>query len=468
MNQRDIHEKKLFDQFYDQKSPVSDDMWESISVQLDAQKKKRRRPIFFWWFFVMLLGSVITFQFLKNSNGISIKENSSIPVNQSQTLSQTSIIQQTEEKKISGSVSSELAQMSTNRNEIESFNNTSVKEGRLHKTEDVKISEKEISTNNLTNYPTNNSPNNSTNNSNLIPLIDNSLPSYSKLPESEDADSGHPMDILDHPVFTTNSLTSSPSLIFLNAPTINVEATNISGVYLDINKPIVHKKKIRNFVEINAGIGKPFKHMSSSNLENSALNFRKETEKPLYSWNSNILIGFDFMQTWTIAAGLEWSEIIEKFNYTNGKATRIEVKIDPSTQQPSDTSLVRGTLSERGQNTLSLLNIPLNIGYQKKLGSWKVGLEAGLGLNVRLKSSGKILLAEQDVKSLADLNYIYKTKIGLSSGLAISFERHLSKHVSFMIKPQYITYFSDWSQNSNPVSVYYDMLSLNVGIKHYF
>ena len=40
MNQRDIHEKKLFDQFYDQKSPVSDDMWESISVQLDAQKKK--------------------------------------------------------------------------------------------------------------------------------------------------------------------------------------------------------------------------------------------------------------------------------------------------------------------------------------------------------------------------------------------------------------------------------------------
>ena len=167
MNQRDIHEKKLFDQFYDQKSPVSDDMWESISVQLDAQKKKRRRPIFFWWFFVMLLGSVITFQFLKNSNGISIKENSSIPVNQSQTLSQTSIIQQTEEKKISGSVSSELAQMSTNRNEIESFNNTSVKEGRLHKTEDVKISEKEISTNNLTNYPTNNSPNNSTNNSNF-------------------------------------------------------------------------------------------------------------------------------------------------------------------------------------------------------------------------------------------------------------------------------------------------------------
>ncbi|MBK7603463.1 MAG: hypothetical protein IPI15_07770 [Saprospiraceae bacterium] len=145
MNQRDIHEKKLFDQFYDQKSPVSDDMWESISVQLDAQKKKRKRPIFFLWFFVMLLGSVIAFQLLNNSSGILIKENSSIQVDQSQTLSQNPVIQHTEDKKISGSVSSELAQMSTNMNETGLLNKASVKEGRLYKFEDLNSSEKEIS-----------------------------------------------------------------------------------------------------------------------------------------------------------------------------------------------------------------------------------------------------------------------------------------------------------------------------------
>ncbi|HQW70240.1 MAG TPA: hypothetical protein PKZ91_00395, partial [Saprospiraceae bacterium] len=147
MNQRDIHEKKLFDQFHDQKSAVSDDMWESISVQLDAQKKKRKRPIFFLWFFVMLLGSVIAFQLLNNSSGILIKENSSIQVDQSQTLSQNPVIQHTEDKKISGSVSSELAQMSTNMNETGLLNKASVKEGRLYKFEDLNSSEKEISIN---------------------------------------------------------------------------------------------------------------------------------------------------------------------------------------------------------------------------------------------------------------------------------------------------------------------------------
>lgn len=464
MNQRDINEKKLFEQFHNRSMPVSNDVWDSISGKLDEKNKKKRRPILLWWFaglFLIIIGYTTLARKLNYEILPDIETNNkSIQNSPAVIVSDNSHIQNNYEKneKVSSEEINELKSAIEVKDQVivKGFSNTPPKTGLSdRKTKNIKSN----FASKLNDYRDKISDL-------IINQNSNSHPLYSKSSESDKAGSTDPMNILNHPSFLISSqhppqIKSKP-ISFLAGEERLIETTHLAS-----ESKITHQKKLEKFIQLSSGIGIPIKNLSSNNTDTQIIQYRTSTETPLYTWNFNLLMGLKLNKTWSVSTGLQVTQIKEKFDYINESATRIEVKIDSSTQTPGDANLVRGKLIETGENTISLINIPVSIGYQKRIGSWTAGIDLGLGFNIYTTAKGKILMGDQDVRPVTSIPDLYKRKVGMNAQLSLNFQRKVSKNMSLLIEPQYVKYLSDWT-SSNQTKLSYDLINLQIGLIKYF
>ena len=229
-----------------------------------------------------------------------------------------------------------------------------------------------------------------------------------------------------------------------------------------------NKKRIVPYLEVEGGLGYPVRHMTSNGEPSNLLNNRNDTEKPWYSYNASLHGGLILRNNMFFSTGFNYTEVKEKFDLIKTGVTKIVIDVDLITGLPTDTSIIIGTDINSGENRYKTFNIPLAIGYQKKMRNWMISGEIGASYNITLKTSGKILYTDQNVHLLQDIDGLYKKSTGLSVNAAVALHYYLKDNLSIYFKPQYARSLKDWTQPTASIAARYDILNFNVGIRHTF
>lgn len=227
---------------------------------------------------------------------------------------------------------------------------------------------------------------------------------------------------------------------------------------------ISHPRRLKTLALSEAGIGIPFRNIQHQPSESGLFNSRAENEHPILVQSYFAGMGLILDKSWTLTSGVEFQQLVEKFSYVKDDATHIIIKYDPSSHQPIDTVVTRGKLTEQALNRYSLVNIPVYVGYEKRYDRWLLGLEGGVGFNVSLDASGKILKNDQDVISLSDQTDIYNPSIGMSLRIGVKGLYALNRRTSVYIKSQFQHNTEPWTLGSHPNDIRYRFLSCNVGL----
>lgn len=228
---------------------------------------------------------------------------------------------------------------------------------------------------------------------------------------------------------------------------------------------IKHDPLLRLFFDIDGGAGLPFRKVTNHSVESDAYADRAITERPLFVKNFQAGIGILLDESWTIRSGAEWQQLTEQFNYEKSDATKLSYTYDDLTGQVSDTSFVRGALTVKSGNRYTMVNIPVYLGYEKRLGRWVLGLEGGAGFNLRFVTTGKILAGDQRVESLKDRRDIYSSTTDISWRAGVSCLRSVTPGTMIYARLMFMHYPESWTLSSHPNEIRYQFLTANIGLR---
>lgn len=186
-------------------------------------------------------------------------------------------------------------------------------------------------------------------------------------------------------------------------------------------------------LEIYGGIGQPLRRFSAVSPEKQAyIDERQERETVLESIEAGVLITSRFRGGWSLATGLEFQKINERFRWQRQSTETVNVYSDTAyfyfddlnqRQYLGDT--VQATLTESRRvtnfNAHTFLNVPVLIGFEKRLPHFSLRAQGGPVLQFYRGFEG-VIFDENDELLPAGEQGIYQNKMALSlqAGLDIS------------------------------------------------
>lgn len=231
--------------------------------------------------------------------------------------------------------------------------------------------------------------------------------------------------------------------------------------------PTFRKKRTSFFIELEGQAGFPLKHLDAGTEAAKLYDLRRSTEHPWYSWGGGLHAGILYRDRFSISAGVDFSQLNEKFDYSKTDIVDLIYHVNPVTGEVTGPFVITGERTSSGQIRHKLIDIPLTLGYRIRAGHWNFDIEAGPFLNLRLTSGGKIMTDTDQIGRIED-NAVYRDAagLGLQAGFAVS--RKLNKHLSVYVKPEFKYYLNDWSEASYPVRTSFNQAYLGVGVRQQF
>jgi len=199
----------------------------------------------------------------------------------------------------------------------------------------------------------------------------------------------------------------------------------------------------------------------------SYMKMRKESTSFASAYSAGIRFTKVFNNGFNIRAGLNFSQINEKFKYVQGNIIQVVFIINASgdTIGSYQTSNTRYKTS---YNHYKTLDIPVTIGYETSKGRWNVNFNTGLIVNIHSWNQGEVLndaLQPVDISGLSPNPYQFKTNIGVGGVGAISFYYSINKKLSIMAEP-YLRYnFSSMNKTEISLKQKYHTSGIKFGLR---
>ncbi len=233
--------------------------------------------------------------------------------------------------------------------------------------------------------------------------------------------------------------------------------------------PTIRKKvKPDWFVEIYAGGGIPYKSMELVHPNQQEIyNLRSETEMPWYTWNFGGMVGVKLRNNFSFSLGGRFTQIKDIFSFEKEAVQKLIIDFDYY-GVPIDTTIIRGSVVEKGENRHTIIDIPVMIGYTIKMNkNWSFQLDAGAVINLSLNSDGKIMTGLDAIEKIDNLNP-YRESIGLGLLGGLSLQRKVSEQSILYLRPDFRYSMQDWNKTDEGIRMSYNTLSMNVGYRIYF
>ena len=249
--------------------------------------------------------------------------------------------------------------------------------------------------------------------------------------------------------------------------------TGVGNSDVDSN---IDRKSIQFSLGILGGASFVDRTLSAKNdVASELLEFRLTHEKPLEVSHIGVLFGVEY-KGFRFSTGLQQSIITEKYEFKGSIVVEEDImgitvfRVNVHGELIPINGLVTQTTSteynKRIFNTYRLIDIPLLLAYQRNLDKWKIGVEAGIFANLSHRTDGIIsdeLL--QDVSNRGPIE-IFKSKVGVSYQLGLSFARPIFKKWEFHISPS-IRYFpNDFTVATYDISQRYIFGGGNIGLRY--
>ena len=246
----------------------------------------------------------------------------------------------------------------------------------------------------------------------------------------------------------------------------------------------IRKSKQKSFhlsLSIYSGIGFVNRTLSvKEKLEgDQILLLRDATEQSLELLNNGVKIGLQHKGGLNGSIGFQYARVTERFQYDTRFLER-----DSSANQVigHSNNLLGGRNTIIGyapNNTLHdleydffnnyhFLEIPISIGYQKRLSSWNVGFRASYIQNISLRTKGRVLDSEFEVINITDENDLFKTRLNASLEAGIHAEYNFTRHVAVGLDAFYRHVPGSITKTEYSLDQNYNWLGMNASLKYSF
>lgn len=280
-----------------------------------------------------------------------------------------------------------------------------------------------------------------------MPLSNPNIPSELKLINSLEIKFAQPFTIVERSV-------SEPSLVerdLLNNNSNRALRLNIySGVY----------NVARTLTTQNMGL-------------EQFLSRKEESESPLELISIGVQLRYDIGSLY-VKAGIEFQSLNNKFEYEQNSVVDtvptsgiVGVIIDSEGNSFNQVGTVYEENSVTSNwthyNSHRLFNMPLSIGYEKRISKWSFSIEAQSQLNFHHSYSGKRLDQEGNVTdNSSDVNKSLKLGLGAAVGLRYEY----SNTTSIYLSPSYFSYLDSFAHESQNYSEKYRLFGLQIGLSY--
>lgn len=223
----------------------------------------------------------------------------------------------------------------------------------------------------------------------------------------------------------------------------------------------------KRYFEIYGGPDYAFRSMSDTG--NSVyLQKRKESEKFKSAFNAGIRYTRVFNNSMSVRGGINYSQINEKFTYTQGNLVQVTYIIDAN-GDTTGTYLTTGTRYKTTINKYRSIDIPVVIGYEVGNGKLHANINAGIVVNVYSWQKGEVL-----DRSLNPVNittgkgsspYQFKTNagIGLTGGVSVYYK--LNDRIHILAEPYFRYNFAPMNKENITLKQKYHTAGLRLGVR---
>ncbi|MBC7884524.1 MAG: hypothetical protein H7X99_03570, partial [Saprospiraceae bacterium] len=227
------------------------------------------------------------------------------------------------------------------------------------------------------------------------------------------------------------------------------------------------------------------RHLSlKSGGSSSYLDMRNQTEHGNYSFSAGIRFGYNISYRWNLHTGLNYSQINEKFEYTDPESnqTRIITIKDYIYQNgkivdsiiTEELIIVPGTSKLKVYNKYRTLDIPILARYTL-LANNKFSLSAISGLYINLTQSQKGMFLSPDestpvafTKGTEEGIKTFKNQLGISVYAGVSLAYHLTSSLDLLLEPNARIQTESMTLDSYPLSQRYNTFGMTTGIRYKF
>jgi len=120
-------------------------------------------------------------------------------------------------------------------------------------------------------------------------------------------------------------------------------------------------------------------------------------------------------------------------------------------------------------NRYKMIDVPFIIGYEGGMKDWSVGIQAGVFVNLALKTSGQVRKsANEDINIGDNQADIFKSKVGLSYYGGIYIRRALSPNLDITIAPHGRFFIQDFNVETYDLKQKYALIGLQAGLSYRF
>ena len=240
-----------------------------------------------------------------------------------------------------------------------------------------------------------------------------------------------------------------------------------------------HKWSFELIPEI--GYFRPLKTFeNTSGEENNIFNLRKEKEKTLEGLQAALYIQLRKQKSpFYLRTGLSYARLTEKmqldYSYTKLDTTRGIISVTVSQTGDTVTTIVGNIITESrlsgkkvAHHSFSLYDIPVAVGYEKKMGQWSLGIEGGVMLNLSMSSAGSTLVSDTSFLAVDMPGNQFRTNIGLSyfGGLTIGRDFHRLGRFYLAARARFIP--TSFTTDQNRFRQSYHFVGLHLGYVYTF
>lgn len=266
------------------------------------------------------------------------------------------------------------------------------------------------------------------------------------------------------------ALFSSPQtvdLISLQQSTIPQLRTPLK-INLNIPCPDNNKNHAANkqYVELYAATDYVLRQFTDT-PNSSYMKMRKESTSFASAYSAGIRFTKVFNNGFNIRAGLNFSQINEKFKYVQGNIIQV-VFIINAAGDTIGSYQTSNTRYKTSYNHYKTLDIPITIGYETSKGRWSANFNTGLIINIHSWNQGEVLndaLQPVDISGLSPNPYQFKTNIGVGGIGAISCYYSINEKLSIMAEPYMRYNFSSMNKTEISLKQKYHTSGIKFGLR---
>ncbi len=226
---------------------------------------------------------------------------------------------------------------------------------------------------------------------------------------------------------------------------------------------------------INRGLASNINEESSSEV----LRLRRASETPLEAIHYGLRAKLTHKSGFSFNTGAQYTILSERYENNNLEieSDSIQGIIKRIIQLNGDTVDVIGLMprtttynyEKEIYNRYKMIDIPFIIGFESGMEKWSLGIQAGVFLNLALKTSGQIRNTLTEDLNIGDnQSDVFKSKVGLSYYGGIYVRRALSQNLDITIAPHGRFFAKDFNVSSYAVKQKYSLIGVQAGFSYRF